>query len=193
VGVRTKNRSKFHWHGRDFVWRYDNDQFIRVTSFDKRFGVSYLIDAGAGVGDILAVNGPEFVGIARSEPRPVRLIVPGDLWRAPSTIGVFIDKLLAWCFDPEHELFRYCPAHGPVLSAYYDITAFKMEHFLSQCVEAIELSGVSAKGTGQLALQLAGNPHCVLPLVEHYARWAADDNQEVIREVVRTAGLMVSG
>ncbi|MFN3168557.1 MAG: hypothetical protein ACE37H_15970 [Phycisphaeraceae bacterium] len=107
--VRKKGRSKFIHSGQEFVWWVDNDTFIRIASGDKALVVAYLIyDVPSDVGGILAVHGPKFPGIERTEKRPIWLVVPQEIMDAfQQSIGAVVNALISWCLDPEHEIIRY--------------------------------------------------------------------------------------
>jgi hypothetical protein len=101
--ARTKRRAKFDFRSRPFVWWVDGDRYLRICSSDKRFIISYPI-ATDGVPPLIEVIGQEFLGVDPSEQRPVRLIVPQP---SGKSMGVWVDGLLQWSFDPTHEVTRY--------------------------------------------------------------------------------------
>lgn len=109
MAVRKKGRSRFAHSGREFVWWVDNDVFIRVASTDKSLVVAFLIsEVPKDVGGIVVVHGPEFLGIDRSEKRPIWLAAPKIIMSAfADSMGAVVNALLSWCLDPDHEIVRY--------------------------------------------------------------------------------------
>jgi hypothetical protein len=102
MAARTKGRAKFDFRGRPFVWWIDNDQFLRIVSLDKKFVIAYLIGTDSDE-PVVEVNGPEFPGIERPEPRPLWFVAP-DLPRMP--MGGWVDHLLRWSFDTDQKRQR---------------------------------------------------------------------------------------
>jgi len=107
MAIRTKGRAKFDYNGRPFVWWVDADTYLRIASTDKQFVVSYLLYDPDNAGPLLAVLGPEFPGIDRSEPRPVWFVPP--IYSA-ETMGGHVADLLDWCFKTQdHDRFAGSP------------------------------------------------------------------------------------
>lgn len=109
MAVRRKGRSVFQHSGREFVWWVDNDTYIRIASADKSLVVGYLLyDVPHGIGGLVAVHGPKFPGLERAEKRPVWLVVPQSIAdEFQHSMGAFVNALITWCLDPEHEIERY--------------------------------------------------------------------------------------
>lgn len=101
---RTKGRAKFDFRGRAFVWRVDGDRWLRINSVDKKFVIAFPIGRAIDMPPVIEVIGQEFLGIDRSERRPIRLIVPEP---SGEPMGAWVDELLRWSFDPEHALVRF--------------------------------------------------------------------------------------
>ena len=104
--ARTKNRAKFDFRGRPFVWWVDRDRWLRIASLDKHFVVAFALGRASDQSPILTVHGQEFPGLEPSEPRPVYL---RTLEPVGTSMGAWVEQLLAWSFD-QHELTR---AEGP--------------------------------------------------------------------------------
>jgi hypothetical protein len=71
--IRKKGRYKFDYNGRSFVWNFFQDVSVRIASVDKQFSVLYEL---IGNNCLVAVSGPEFIGIARTVRRPVWIVPP---------------------------------------------------------------------------------------------------------------------
>ena len=67
--ARTRGRAKFDFKGRPFVWWIDGDYWLRIASADKCFVVAFALGRASDQVPILAVHGPEFLGLP-SAPRP---------------------------------------------------------------------------------------------------------------------------
>lgn len=61
--ARTRGRAKFDFNGRQFVWWIDGDYWLRIASADKRFVVAFALGRASDQVPILAVHGPEFLGL----------------------------------------------------------------------------------------------------------------------------------
>ena len=104
MAIRTQGRAKFDYNGRSFVWWVHQDTYLRIASADKQFVVSYVLYDPDSVGPLLAVLGPEFPGIARTEPRPMFLVPPKLNWECP--MGRHVADILDWCFQSDgHQPF----------------------------------------------------------------------------------------
>jgi hypothetical protein len=102
--IRTKGRNQFDYHGRAFVWRIAREIELRIASADKQFAVMWEL---IGNRPLMAVIGPEFLGIEPTVRRPA-WIVPPTFHR--SLGGALVREILDWCFDPNHEVI---PFTGP--------------------------------------------------------------------------------
>ncbi|MGC8644604.1 MAG: hypothetical protein ACP5XB_32465, partial [Isosphaeraceae bacterium] len=98
--ARTKGRAKFDFKGRPFVWWVDGDYGLRIASADKRFVVAVALGRASDEAPILVVHGQEFPGLPSGVPRPVHLIVPEP---RGGSMGVWVEELLMWSFNPSHE------------------------------------------------------------------------------------------
>jgi hypothetical protein len=82
MAVRKKGRSVVEVNGRRFVWWVHDDREVRIASEDKRFVISYHWSDPPK----LAVSGPDFPGIERSEKHPVWLAPPAISYRGPAEL-----------------------------------------------------------------------------------------------------------
>jgi hypothetical protein len=99
--IRKKGRYRFDYKGRQFVWYYAHDISLRIASVDKQFGVLYEL---IGNNRLVAVSGPEFIGITKTVKRPVWIVPP----QFSRPIGpALVREILDWCFDPDHTLIPY--------------------------------------------------------------------------------------
>jgi hypothetical protein len=101
--ARTKGRARFDFRGRPFVWWVDGDFWLRISSLDKRFVVSFPLGRDADQPPILTVHGHEFPGLNASEPRPIFLIT---IEPKGNSMGAWVDQLLSWSFDQEQGVVR---------------------------------------------------------------------------------------
>jgi hypothetical protein len=99
MAVRTKRLAKFEYHGRQFVWWVDSDIFLRIASADKQFVVAYVLVETESIGPLLAVHGPEFLSVSRSERRPVWLAPPRF---SADSMGRLVADALDWCFESQN-------------------------------------------------------------------------------------------
>lgn len=107
MSIRTKGRAKFDYDGRRFVWWVDSDIYLRIASADKQFVVSTPLHDLDSVGPLLAVLGPEFPGVSRTESRPVWFVPPKF---SADSMGGHVANTLDWCFKTEdHERFAGDP------------------------------------------------------------------------------------
>ena len=104
---RTKSRAKFDFRGRPFVWWVDGDYYLRIASLDKKFIIAFPMGTEPNDPPVVEVIGSEFSGLDASEHRPVWIVVPRPLGKS---MGAWVDQLLRWSFNPEHELIRF---NGP--------------------------------------------------------------------------------
>ena len=118
MAIRTKGRASFDYNGRAFVWHVVDDCVLRIASADKQFSIGYDL---IGHKRLMAVAGPEFIGIPKTVRRPA-WIVPPEL---PTEIGGrTVRAILDWCFDPDHEIARYDgPPGNPVQRAWDSLDA----------------------------------------------------------------------
>jgi len=105
--ARRKGRAKFDFRGRSFVWWVDGDCWLRIASLDKSFVVAYALGRASDQPPILTVNGHEFPGLEPTDLRPTYL---KTVEPTGTSMGAWVEQLLAWSFDERHELIR---ADGP--------------------------------------------------------------------------------
>lgn len=117
MAIRTKGRSPFHYNGRDFVWHVSEDVLLRIASVDKQFSVAYEI---VGNHRLLAVGGPEFIGLPNTAKRPA-WIVPPEF--SAEIGGRTVREILDWCFDPNHEIVLYDGPPGTTIQRAWDSLA----------------------------------------------------------------------
>lgn len=101
--ARRKGRAPFDFEGRTFVWHVADDVLLRISSLDKQFSVAYEL---IGSQPLLAIQGPEFLGVPRSVQRPA-WIVPPDLANGVGVGARLVHNVLTWCFDVDHEIVPY--------------------------------------------------------------------------------------
>ena len=107
MSIRRKGRTKFDYHGRQFVWWVDNDTYLRIASADKQFVVAYLLFDPNSTGPLLAVHGQEFPGVSSKESRPAWFVLPK---LSAASMGSHVAEILDWCFQTEnHERFTGDP------------------------------------------------------------------------------------
>jgi hypothetical protein len=103
MAARTKGRAKFDFHGRPFLWWVDGDRYLRITSLDKKFIISYPMGTRSDAPAVVEVIGSEFPGIECSESRPMWFVAP----TLPATsMGAWVDRLLTWSFDTSQKRER---------------------------------------------------------------------------------------
>jgi len=103
MAARTKRRAKFDFHGRPFLWWVDGDRYLRITSLDKKFVIAYPMGTEPNAPAVVEVIGSEFPGVSNSEKRPLWFVAPA----LPATsMGAWVDQLLAWSFDTSRERGR---------------------------------------------------------------------------------------
>ena len=98
--ARTRGRAKFDFKGRPFVWWIDGDYWLRIAAADKCFVVAFALGRASDQVPILAVHGPEFLGLP-SAPRPAYLVVSEPCGQS---MGAWVEELLSWSFSPRHHL-----------------------------------------------------------------------------------------
>ncbi len=101
--ARTKGRAKFDFRGRPFIWWVDADYYLRIASLDKKFITAYPMGIEWGDPPVIEVIGSEFPGLDASESRPIWIVAPR---LSGESMGAKVDQLLAWSFNPAHELIR---------------------------------------------------------------------------------------
>jgi hypothetical protein len=89
MAIRKKGRAEIEVEGRTFLWYVHDEQFLRIASEDKRFVVSYRWTGSP----LLAVNGPEFPGVAATQPRPAFLSPPAFGSTSP---GELAHEIVRW-------------------------------------------------------------------------------------------------
>ena len=114
MAIRTKGRVRFDYNGRPFVWHVADEVVLRIASADKHFSVAYEL---IGNNPLLAVGGPEFVGIAKSVSRPAWIVPPKFNARVS---GRLVREVLNWCFDPDHEIIPYEGQPGTTVQRAWD-------------------------------------------------------------------------
>ena len=114
VAIRTKGRASFDYNGRAFVWHVADEFLLRIASTDKQFSVAYEL---VGNNRLLAVGGPEFIGIPKTVSRPT-WIVPPEF--SAEIGGRTVREILDWCFDPNHEIVPYDGPPGSTVQRAWD-------------------------------------------------------------------------
>lgn len=69
MAARKKNRTRFEYLGRQYLWSYD-DWRVRLCSEDKKLVVAFFMGDPFGMDRHLEVIGPEFPGIEPTERAP---------------------------------------------------------------------------------------------------------------------------
>ncbi|MHC2068697.1 hypothetical protein ACYFX5_14620 [Bremerella sp. T1] len=109
MGVRKKGRARFECLGEYFVWYFDN-YHLRLVSEDKSFVVAYFMGDPWGDEPHLEIHGMRFPGIARSETRPVRVVLPESIHnKFVESTGSFVNALIRWSLDETRQLEYYLP------------------------------------------------------------------------------------
>ena len=114
MAIRTKGRASFDYNGRAFVWHVADEVLLRIASTDKQFSVAYEL---VGNNRLLAVGGPEFIGIPKTSSRPA-WIVPPEF--SAEIGGRTVREILDWCFDPNHEIVPYDGPPGSTVQRAWD-------------------------------------------------------------------------
>jgi hypothetical protein len=96
MGVRKKGRAVIEVEGRKLLWYIHDEQFLRIASEDKRFAVSYRWSGTP----LLTVNGPEFPGVAATQPRPAFLSPPAF---ASTNPGELAREIVRWSLSSAPE------------------------------------------------------------------------------------------
>ena len=114
VAIRTKGRAPFDYNGRKFVWHVTDEVLLRIASVDKQFSVAYEL---VGTNRLLAVGGPEFIGIPKTVRRPA-WIVPPEF--SAEIGGRTVREILEWCFDADHQIVPYEGPPGTTIQRVWD-------------------------------------------------------------------------